>query len=109
MTGICASCAEATPPTRRCAAGGGGRKAKTNSKVRAKLSELLTRRWRASGRIIAILLQVLLGEHENGLYVEVRRERHTRRAGREGRTPHGRPARAGRFSHPRRRGPPVGV
>src|SRR5215204_5147328 len=64
MTGISApppSCAEA-----RSAAGGGGRKATVKRRVRAKLSDLLTRRLRASGRIIAILLGPL-GRTWNGL------------------------------------------
>src|SRR5215213_9455178 len=64
MTGISAppSCAAA----RR--AGGGGRKATVKRRVRAKLSDLLTRRLRASERIMAILLGPL-GRTWNGLCV----------------------------------------
>src|SRR5215207_1204806 len=54
MTGI-----SAPPPScaaTRSAAGGGGRKATIKRKVRAKLSDLLTRRLRASETIMAILL-----------------------------------------------------
>src|ERR1044071_6520310 len=63
MTGICGSgtpsCAAATAPVARWTAGGGGRKATVKMRVRAKLSNLLTRRLRASKPIIAILLRPL--------------------------------------------------
>src|SRR5215203_1739708 len=85
MTGISApppSCAEA-----RSAAGGGGRKATVKRRVRAKLSDLLTRRLRASERIIAIYSLGHLGGRGTACAKCGRRGRHTRRAGCEGRRP----------------------